>query len=213
MCVAGCGSSGDEDNSTNLRFVNVVTGVDSIDLLVDLEIFFEDVGFLESSGYFDFDTDPHIFQITPSNSLTPIDETKTTLSDDVDYTYLAFGTTADAEALFLKDDNSSSGSGTFKIRSINVANSLRSLDVYIVADPADRDSVAPTEDNLSYKKVSDYRVGVAGTYSIVVTNGKTGALITTIGPQDFESKAVYTLILSDERGDGEPLTATLLKDA
>jgi len=208
----GCGGNGDDDNSTNLRFVNVVSGVPSVDLLVDLEIFFEDVGFLESSGYFDFDTDPHIFQITPSNSLTPIDETKTTLSDDVDYTYVAFGNAADAEAMLLKDDNSSPGGGTFKIRTINAVTAPRPLDVYIVTDPSDIRTVAPTEDSISYKEVSDYRVGGAGSYFVVVTESKTGRILATSAAQPFDSEAVYSMFLSNERGDGEGVTVTILRD-
>lgn len=209
---AGCGSNGDDDNSTNFRFVNAVAGVDSIDLLVDLEIFLEDVAYLESSGYFDFDTEPHIFQITPSNSLTPIDETKTTLSDDVDYTYLAFGTSADAEAMLLKDDNSPPGGGTFKIRTVNVVPAPRPLDVYIVSEPSDIGTVAPTEESISYKQASTYRIGGAGAYVVVVTERKTGRVLATTDPRTFDSEAVYTMVLSYERGDDEGLAVTILRD-
>lgn len=213
LTFTGCGGGGEDDDKTNLRFVNAVSGVDAVDLVVDLEIFFEDVKFLESSGYFSFDTEPHIFQITPSNSLTPIDETKTSLSDDVDFTYLAFGSSRDAEALLLKDDNSSPDGDVFKVRTINVVPSRRSLDVFIVSQPSDVDSVAPTEDGLTYKKASDYRVGGAGTYVIVVVDGRSGAVVQTSDPQIFEGGAVYTLILSADVEDGDPLKITVLRDA
>jgi len=213
VVLPGCGGSGEDDDKTNLRFVNAVTGVDAVDLVVDLEIFFEDVKFLESSGYFSFDTEPHIFQITPSNSLTPIDETKTSLSEDVDFTYLAYGNSIDAEAMLLKDDNSSPGGDTFKIRSINVVPALRSLDVYIVADPDEISSVAPTEDGLSYKSASDYRVGSAGTYYVVVVDGRTGRVVQTSDANVFEGGSVYTMIMAGDPLENEPLTITVLRDA
>ncbi|MFM1848705.1 MAG: hypothetical protein RL417_2179 [Pseudomonadota bacterium] len=213
LALLGCGGGGEDDGKTNLRFVNAVSGVDAVDLVVDLEIFFEDVQYLESSGYFSFDTEPHIFQITPSNSLTPIDETKTSLSDDVDFTYLAYGSAADAEAMLLKDDNSSPSGDVFKVRTINVAPSLRSLDVFIVTDPEDVGSVAPTEDGLAYKETPEYRVGGAGTYFVVVADGKTGRLIQTSAGQSFEGGGVYTIILSDDPFESEPLSITILRDA
>ena len=212
LVIAGC-SNGGSDNVTNLRFINAVTDVPGVDLIVDLDPFLEDVGYLENTDYVEFDVEPHFFQVTPSNSLSPIDETTTTLEDDVDYTYLAYGTPADADAMLLKDDNTPAGGGSFKVRTINVAPSLRSLDVFIVDDPSDITSATPTEDAIRYKGVSKYRYGQAGTYAVVVADSKSGRVLSTVPAYEFLSDGVYTLLLADEPDNGASVKLIVLADS
>lgn len=206
LCAIGlsaCSDDGDQDQKTNLRFINVVSDLPSVDLLIDFDLFFENVRYSENSGYFEISTDPHILQVTPSNSLTPIDETKTVLDDGTDYTYLAYGSSLSAGALLLRDDNESPGKDAFKVRVSDVAQTSQSLNLYIVEDPRTVSSIAPTAANLRFKSTTQYRAGLSGTYSIVVTNSKTGDVLGTAPAYTFSSEGVYTIILANPRGQSQ----------
>lgn len=212
LLLAGCAGNGD-DNSTNLRFFNAVTGVPGVDLFVDLDPFLEDVGYLEGSGYVEYDTDPHFFQVTPSNSLSEIDELTTALEDNVDYTYVVFGTAADAEALLLEDDNEPAASGNFKVRTINVARTVRSIDLFIVADPNDVAQEQPTVAGSRFKQVSDYRAWRAGAYAVVAVDARTGARLGSAPVRDFVSENVYTVLLAPANGGEDVIEVVVLDDS
>lgn len=206
LCAVGfcaCSDDGEDDQKTNLRFINAVSDLPSVDLLIDFDPFFENVRYLENSGYFEINTDPHVFQVTPSNSLTPIDETTTVLDDGTDYTYLAFGSSPSAGALLLKDDNEPPGEGAFKVRVSDVAQTTRSLNLYIVKDSRTISSMAPTAANLRFRTTTPYRAGLSGTYSVVVTDSKTGDVLGVAPAYTFSSEGVYTIILADPRGQGQ----------
>jgi hypothetical protein len=207
LVVAGCATNTD-DNSTNLRFVNAVAGIDSVDMLVDSDEYLDNVSYLESTAYLEFDTDPHLFQITPSNSLTPIDTQQATLADDVDYTYIACGDSSEGEAILLEDDNEPAGDDSFKARIINVFKGSRGLDVYIVEASGDVDTRQPTADNLGFKATTRYLAARAGVYDIVVRNNKTGVTVARLAGQEFKGENVYSVLLAAE--DGSPLQAQVL---
>ena len=195
--IYGCGDDGESDDKTSLRFINTVTDLPGVDLLVDFEVYFDNVRYLQNSGYFEMNTDPHVFQVTPSNSLTPIDQVTTTLSDSADYTYLVYGSSVKADAMLLKDDNDPPGDDAFRVRIIDVALPTRSLDVYIVIDPRSITSTAPTGDNLRYKSTTSYLSGQSGTYSVIVTDSRSGEVLGTARAQNFDSKGVYTVLIAD----------------
>jgi hypothetical protein len=200
LCAVGlsaCSDDGGDDEKTNLRFINTISGLASVDLLIDFDLYFDNVGYFENSSYFEINTDPHIFQVTPSNSLSPIDETKAALDDGTDYTYLAYGSSLSAGAMLLRDDNDPPGDNTFKVRVIDVAQSTRSLDLYIVTDPRSITSVSPTAANMRYKTVTQYSSGRSGTYSVIVTDSKSGRVLGRAAPQSFDEKQVYTIVVAN----------------
>jgi len=209
--VTGCASDRD-DNSTNLRFVNAVVGIDSVDMLVDSDDYLENISYLESTAYLEFDTDPHIFQVTPSNSLTPIDTQRVSLQDDVDYTYIACGDSSEGEAVLLKDDNEPAGDNSFKVRIVNVFNGSQGFDVSIVANPGDADTLQPTADNLRFKAATQYRAARAGTYDIIVRGDKSDVTVATLAGQEFKGENVYSVLLVAEEGASSEVRVVVLTD-
>jgi hypothetical protein len=190
-----------------------VTDVAGVDLIVDLEPFLEDVGYLEGSGYVEYDTRPHFFQVTPSNSLSEIDALTTALEDNRDYTYVVFGSAAEADALLLEDDNNPAASGNFNVRTINVAQSFRSLDVFIVTDRDEIDDALPTVEGARYKQVSEYRAWRAGSYAVVVADERTGRILGESPVQEFKSGNVYTLVLAPTDSGLGSVQVVLLDDS
>jgi Domain of unknown function (DUF4397) len=212
LSFAGCGNGGNDDQ-TNLRFINALANVDSADLFIDGDMWFQDQGYLVSSDYFNFDTDQHLFQVTPSNSLSPVDNLLAALQDDQDYTYIAVGTASDGDALMLVDNNERAGSGSFKLRIINAIEQLGSLNVYVVANVQDIATVAPAAQGLGYKSVSQYLSGRSGIYDIVITNNATGQVVGTLPDQTFNETEVYTLVLAQNDSLGAPVYPLLLNDS
>jgi len=212
MCVSGCGDNGDRDNSTNLRVINTITNIGGIDMTVDYDVYLEDLQYLENTGYMDFDTNPHIFQISPSNSLSPIDITRATLADDVDYSYIAYGSVSNADAMLLQDDNEPAGDDAFKLRIINVAQTSRSFNVYIGVDRNQLATANPIARNLRYKAVTPYYGGPSGTYDIIVTDSKTKTIATIIPSQELKGEAVYTLLLVSEAQQINGIRQIMLTD-
>jgi hypothetical protein len=195
LALGGCGQSGN-DSQVNLRFINVVSDVQGVDLIIDSDVWFEDQPYLQDSGYFNFDTDQHLFQVVPSNSLTPISNLLTTLSDDKDYTYIAMGSALDATALMLVDNNEKPGSGSFSLRVIDGWQSTPSINVYVVANGTNYQSSAPAAKGIRYKSVTTYLAGKSGTYDIVITNASTGTVLAVLADQVFASEEVYTMVLA-----------------
>lgn len=196
VALSGCGQDGEDDDQVNLRFINAVSDVYGVDFLVDGDVWFEDLGYVQDTGYFTFDTDQHLFQVVPSDSLTPISNLLTMLSDDKDYTYIAIGSALDATALMLVDNNEKAGDGSFKLRIIDAWQSTPSLNVYIVANGQNYQNSAPAAKSIRYKSVTTYLTGKANAYDIVVTNASTGTVLAIISDQVFESEAVYTMIIA-----------------
>jgi hypothetical protein len=183
-----------------------------VDLYVDADMWLENVAYLDNSGYFNMDTDQHLYQVVPSNSLTPIDNLLTTLQDDDDYTYIALGSALDADALMLVDNNERPSNGAFKLRIIDAYQSTGSYNVYVLTSSQQRDSIAPTAKNLRYKSVTTYFTGRSGVYNVLITDSRTGEVVTTITNQTFNEEEVYTLILAANPSSLAPIYPLLLND-
>jgi hypothetical protein len=212
LSFAGCGNGGNDDQ-TNLRFINAVANIDSVDLFIDEDMWFENQGYLVASDYFTFDTDQHLFQVTPSNSLSPIDNLLTALADDKDYTYIAVGSASDGDALMLVDNNSPAGSGSFKLRVINAIEASGSLNVFVVTNVQDIATVAPAVKGLGYRGVSKYLSGSSGVYDIIVTSNSTGQILATLPLQTFTETDVYTLVLAQNDSLAAPVYPLLINDS
>jgi hypothetical protein len=211
VVLAGCADSSN-DNSTNLRFLNAVVGLDSVDMLVDNDTYLEGIAYLESTAYLEFDTDPHFFQITPSNSLSPIDTERVSLQDDVDYTYIACGNSSDAEAILLKDDNEPAGDKNFKVRIVNLFKGSRGFDVYITSTPDQIDQLQPTAKQIGFKVASRYGAARSGVYDIVVKSTATGKVATILANQEFKPQDVYSVFLVPEAARPEQVRVLVLTD-
>jgi hypothetical protein len=210
---SACSNDGQGDNKTNLRFINAVPDVRSVNFIIDFDIFFEDVDYLVSSGYFDIDTNPHLFQVTPSNSLTTLAENRTSLSSNSDFTFIAYGPSEQPADLLLRDNNEPAGDSSFKLRPVNVASSFRPVDLYVTTEPSSISRTAPAEENFGYRSVGNYLVGQSGAYFVVAADARTGRVLKTSTAQNFEGRGVYTVLLADSPGAEGAMKIIILEDA
>ena len=211
LSFAGCGTNGNDDQ-TNLRFINAVSGVNSVDLFIDGDVWFEEQGYLVATDYFNFDTYQHLFQVVPSNALTPINNLVATLSDNKDYTYIAVGTSMDGDALMLVN-NEPAGTGSFKLRMINAIEFSTSLNVYVLSGSQSINNVAPAAQGLRYRSVTQYLSGRSGVYNIIITSASTGEVLGALPNQTFNETDVYTLVLAQNGSAAAPVYPLLLNDS
>ena len=186
--------------------------VRSVNFIIDFDIFFKDVDYLVSSGYFDIDTTPHIFQVTPSNSLTTIAESRSSLSSKSDFTFIAYGPSDRPAELLLRDDNEPAGDTSFKLRPVNVASSFSPVNMYITTEPSSISGTTPLEEDFGYRSVGEYAVGQSGLYFIVAADARTGKVLRRSSAQNFRERAVYTVLLTDAPGSEGPMNIVILED-
>lgn len=211
LSVTGC-SNGEHDQTTNLRVINAVPDVASVDFSLDFKSFFDGVGYLESSGYTDIDDGQHILQATVTDGFTPLAESTTTFSDSIDYTLLVFGLSTNPSSLLLRDDNDPAGSEAAKIRLINVAQASRNVDVYVLKPNIDLLTAAPTEETLTYRQRTSYVASSSGQYVVTITPKNSKDILAQSPVTDFRGEGVYTILITDAPGGTTPPGIVILTD-
>ena len=208
--IVGCAHNNERDDTTNIRFFNAVVGIGDVDMLVDADEYLSDVAYLESSDYLEFDTQPHVLQITPSDALTPIDTNRVSLRDDVDYSYIACGNSREPEAILIEDDTEPAGNNSFKARIVNVFKGPEDFDVYVTQVAVD--DAQPTVKRLGFKATTQYLAARSGIYDIIVKNTNTGKVATIRSGQEFESENVYSIMLVAKESDPTQVQVLVLTD-
>lgn len=213
VCI-GCGSdsyNGEDDQTSNIRFINALPAAESLEILVDEKVFLDQLGFRENIGYEDIHTGSHDLLIGEPNSFVPIQESNLSLSDRIDYTFIIYGTLDNPDSRLLRDDNDEADSGFTKVRFFHAARNTEPVDIYVVRPNGSIESITPAEDRLNYQEVSRYTISDSGTYDIVVTERDKKNEITRVDSQEFDGKGVYTVFLTD-RIDGSSPQLLVIKD-
>ena len=215
LLVSGCGSdanTGRNDRNTNFRFINSVSDVNSVDLYLDNKEYQTNVGFLESTGYSEESSGGHNLQVLISGTATRLVDTDTSFSDVRDQTLLVFGKKTTPSFLILRDDNEPSSDQTAKIRVIHASSNNRRVDAYVLSAGTSINSEQPSIDGFNFRQVSTYIALPKGQYDLTVTpeNSKTIAAQSLNVTLDGES--VYTILVSDSAGGGQPPRIVVFKD-
>jgi hypothetical protein len=209
--VTAC-SDGDSDDKTNIRFFNAVPDIRSVDFLVDSDPYFPATGYLEGSGYIKIDTEQHEFDAIVSGSFTSLGSRRVSLQDDQDYTFMVMGRSEIARVLLIQDDNEPASESLVKVRIINAATSVRSVDVYIVSADQNQPSSAPVQNNVGFGTVSGYRVNTEGRYNIIVTESNSRTVLARSDRRDLAAENVYTVVVADSAPGRQPLRVLLIDD-
>lgn len=213
-CGNDAGNDKERDRQTFIRIFNGVTDIPGVDVAVDDELYFSDVGYLESSGYFKIRTTGRQLQVTVTNSFTPIYQREGGFDDQSDNSLFVYGEADDERALLTKDENQSPGEDFSKARVVNLSKAnRRSLDVYIVASDSSSLPSAPAAEGIGTGAASRYVTSSNGQYDIVVTSANSTERLVSLTRQTFESKGVYTVVVADSAGGELPLKVVLLKDS
>lgn len=197
LSVSACGTSGNEDDKTNFRVINLVSDSSGFDVLLDEKTYIEDLSYGETLGYSDEHTGSHDVLVNENNGFVELVDSSVSLADKKDTTLIVFGTRADPDFKVLRDKNDQPDGDVTKIRFIHTANQTRSVDLYVVAPGTSIDSLSPTIDGLNYKSDSDYVFSEQGVYQVIITDRKSKTPLFTSSSQNFTSKGIYSIFLTD----------------
>lgn len=212
IVLIGCSAGSQSDKKTNFRVINAVPDVASLDFFIDFKPYLNDIGYLESSGYSDIESDSHKITASVSGSFTPLVDTTATFSDKLDYSLFVFGPSTKSAYLLTQDDNDPPSEDTARVRVLNAASVNRSIDVYILGATENLLDSAPATKSLSYRTMSKYLLSSQGTYTIVVTDKGTKDVLGSLPAAEISGDSVYTVLVSDSAVDGSKPKIVLLKD-
>ena len=198
--TTGCGSS-----STHARLMNAMSGISSVDMVVDNKSSVTGVTYGAASAYLTVNSGSHNLIVESSGSTSSlINQTASFPSGDS--TVLA----TDSGAVVLTDNNGALSSGNIKMRVINASPTLGTADVYVVASGTSIAGLSPTFSNLAYQAASGYQSLAAGSYQVIFTPpGQQFAEITS-SAQSFASGQIRTAVALDAQSGG--FTTAVLSD-
>ncbi len=201
--LSGCGGSGDDDSSTQIRLINASAGYSSLNLTWDDSTVASAVSPGTASSYTGVSSGTEDTTITTSDSATALVTTSRSLSSDTSYSVVAYGWKGALKTSVLTDDEDAADSGYAKFRIFNTATDAGTLDVYLTGtDTALSDSTpvasaveAGAFNSAGYLKVKKgaWRLRVTGT-------GSTTDLRLDVSSLTLSDTQVYTLILSPTTG-------------
>lgn len=209
----GCGSGPQQrDLKTNLRIINGFSELDAIDVLIDGRPSFEGMGYLESTGYFTIKSGTREIRALAPQTLTTLAESRASLRDNQDQTYLVYGTRANPRGVLLQDRTDESPRGTVTFRAIRTAQAINSADLYVLGPDQFLDENGPTIRSVGLGSSSTYFRGLPGEYTIWVTESNKRDVIAVSRQVVFKERGVYTLLIADALGGGEPISVIQLID-
>lgn len=211
--LLGCGSGSQErDLRTNLRVINGFAELEAVDVLIDGRRAFPGMAYLESTGYFNIESGPREIQALAPQTLTTLAESRSSLSDNQDQTFLVFGTRTNPRGVLLLDDTEPSPRGTVSFRAIRTAQAIPSADLYILGADQSVEENSQTISSVPLGGNSRYLRGLPGEYTIWLTESNKKEVVAVARKVSFKDRSVYTLLIADAPGGGEPVSVIQLID-
>ncbi|HEY6181288.1 MAG TPA: DUF4397 domain-containing protein [Terriglobales bacterium] len=167
--AAGCGGGG-ASNKTNFRIMNATPDQTSITALLDGTSFASSITYGSSNTYAQTDSGSRHLQIEPSSSSTVFLDQTINLAGGTSNTAIIANLSSTGNAILLTDDNTASTTiGNIKLRIVNAAPGLPTVDVYVLPSGTPITNATPKITSLSFESSSQYLDMPAGSYSIVFT--------------------------------------------
>ena len=121
-------------------------------------------------------------QVEPATSTTIFLDQTINLAGGTSNTAIIANSSSTSSAILLTDDNvASTTTGNMKLRIVNAAPNLGTVDVYVLPSGTSINNATPAINSLAFESSSDYLNLAAGTYSIVFTpHGSLFAFFNTV---------------------------------
>jgi len=192
----GCGSG-----STQVRLMNAMDGQGSVNMLLDNNTVASGVAFGSASAFASSSAGSHSLELQSAE--TTLLNLSVSLNGGNNNTILA----TNSGATVFQDNKSAPSSGNFEIRVINAAQSLGTVDVYIVAPGTDISTVNPSATALAFQSASGYLTLAAGSFVVEFAQAASKNVILATNPSSFISGQIRTVVSLD--GNGVFSTAVL----
>ncbi|MCC9596765.1 MULTISPECIES: DUF4397 domain-containing protein [unclassified Rubrivivax] len=211
VAFAGCGG-GTDTSKAHVRFINA-SSYDALTLTVDDERLFSGIAWGDETSYRDVDPDDCRSTISRTGSATALVSSFTpSLSEDDDYTLLAWGPVGALGWQLLHENTSEPKSDKTKVRVFNGATDAGVLDVYVTAEDDElADSVA-MQSSAAVGTLAEFVTIDAGTWRVRVTaaGSKTDVRL-DVSSVVFPGGKVFTLALAAAAG-GALVNGVLLRE-
>jgi len=165
----GCGGGGLADK-TNFRIMNATPDQTSITALLDGTSIASSITYGSSDDYAQTNSGSRHLQVEPASSTTVFLDQTINLGGGTSNTAIIANLSTTGNAILLTDDNTASTTtGNIKLRIVNAAPGLGTVDVYVLPSGTPITNSTPTISSLSFESSSSYLDLRAGSYSIVFT--------------------------------------------
>ncbi len=214
LFATSCGSS-----NSKFRMFNAIPNLTTaVDVLIDGRV----VGTVSfgagtpTSGYLSVSSGTRHVQVFPTGQTTgAYFDGNLSLSSGTPYTFLLAGPTVSLQHALFTDNLTAPTSSSAALRVIAAWSSFQtSADVYLVTAGTGSASGTPLLSGIAYPTASSYQTFPAGSYAFLVTpTGLPGAVDVDVPDATFSGGKIYTYVLIDLPGGGEPSgTPVVLND-
>jgi len=208
--LMGCGGGGIGDK-TNFRIMNATTDQTSITIMLDGTSVGSSIVYGSADDYAQTKSGSRHLQVEPATSTTIFLDQTINLAGGTSNTAIIANSSSTSSAILLTDDNvASTTTGNMKLRIVNAAPNLGTVDVYVLPSGTSINNATPAINSLAFESSSDYLNLAAGTYSIVFTpHGSLFAFFNT-GDISFNAGQNRTVVTLNSVSGG--FTIGTLKD-
>jgi hypothetical protein len=193
-----------------VRLVNVAPEAPPLSLTLDGAALVNGVVYPSGSAYLDVPGGiANSFEVR-NNVGVVVAQQAFTAEDRGDYSVVFYGSPAQPLSGVLRDDTTPAQPGNARLRLINVALALSTVDLYVTGVDTDLNGVQPTAPTLNFGNFTNYLTVNEGQIRIRATNPGTKTVVLDSGPRSVTALSVYSGYLVEATGGGEPFGVLLL---
>jgi hypothetical protein len=167
--LLGCGGGG-IGNKTNFRVMNATPDQSSVTVLLDGTATASSIAYGSASNYAETNSGSRHLQAEPAASTAIFLDQTVNLAGGTSSSAIIANDSSTSSSIILTDDNTAStATGHIKLRIVNAAPTIGTVDVYVLPSGTSINNSTPAVNSLSFESSSDYLDLAAGSYSIVFT--------------------------------------------
>jgi hypothetical protein len=191
--------------------VQAVPNAPAVDLLVDSTPRAASLGFGAETGFLRIEAGNRRVQVRQSGTSTMLMDLTMPVEFPRAYTVISSGLLNDVQPIIAPDTASIPLTGEIKLRVLQMAPSVGTVDVYVTDPNASLIGATPLFEDLPFRGNTEYLVLPVGNLRIrVTTAGTTNTLVDLT--RLFGERVMRTVVVTDAAGGGAPFTGLLLID-
>jgi hypothetical protein len=214
--IHGCSDSRHHKNelytTAQVRFLHGSPDAPDLDVFVNDDLEWADVGYLEGSGYHNIPPGEGNLKVNVSDTTQTLVDELATVEKHTPYSLIVVGFEAHMEALLLEDDDTPPDTGNVRVRVVHGSPSQPALDVYITEPDVPLQYATPTLQDVEFKGFSPFVEMSEGEYRIRITlSGETEPIYDS-GMVTLDEDSISTAVVVDAVSGVSPVSLVVLTD-
>jgi hypothetical protein len=213
LLLGGClGGSGNQTFGDGYyRFVHVSPGADAVAITANGTSIVSSLQYHAATPYIALGWGvPQIKVQSASSGATYVDA-QIPVAGDGHYTYFLYGGGSSTISFSLRDDVGDAASGSFNLRTVDLATGIGAVDVYLLTAGTSVADGTPAFSAIAYATSSAFTQFTSGSYHIVVTAAASKDVIFDLGTQTYAANSKLTLLVY-ATGSGKLVNAAMFLD-